>query len=115
MSHPRNELNDLLTHPVRFSLVAALAVAEQADFATIRDHLQVSDSVLSRQASQLEAAGLVTIKKGYVGKRPRTWLSLTAEGRRVWARHLEALRAIAELAPSATMGQTPGEGDPHGR
>ncbi|MGJ3509943.1 winged helix-turn-helix domain-containing protein [Enemella sp. A6] len=111
MSHPRNDLNDQLTHPVRFSLAAALAAAEQADFAGLRDHLQVSDSVLSRQASQLEAAGLVQIKKGYVGKRPRTWLSLTPEGRRVWEQHLAALRAIAELAPSATMEQTPDEGD----
>ncbi|WP_248492050.1 transcriptional regulator [Tsukamurella sp. PLM1] len=36
------------------------------------------------------------IKKGYVGKRPRTWLSLTAQGRAAFASHLEALRAIAE-------------------
>lgn len=114
MTHPRNELNEHLTHPVRFSLVAALAVAEQADFASIRDHLQISDSVLSRQASQLEAAGLVRIKKGYVGKRPRTWLSLTPEGREVWSRHVDALRAIAELSPSATMGPTGDEGESDG-
>ena len=65
------------------------------DFATVRDHLQVSDSVLSRQASGLEEAGIVRIKKGYVGKRPRTWLGLTPEGRAQWEAHLAALRAIA--------------------
>ncbi|MFZ1410316.1 MAG: transcriptional regulator [Micropruina sp.] len=37
----------------------------------------------------------MVIKKGYVGKRPRTWPSLTADGRRQWASHLTALRAIA--------------------
>jgi Winged helix DNA-binding domain len=36
------------------------------------------------------------VRKGYVGKRPRTWLSLTAAGRTAFDRHLAALRAIAE-------------------
>ena len=93
--HPRHQLVEALTHPVRFSLVAALDAVESIDFATIRDQLQVSDSVLSRQSSQLEELGIIAIKKGYVGKRPRTWLSLTAEGRKRWATHLEALRSIA--------------------
>ena len=96
--HPRHQLNDQLTHPVRFSLAAALAATDEIDVASVRDHLQVSDSVLSRQASQLEELGLVHIKKGYVGKRPRTWLSLTGQGRAAWASHLDALRAIAGQA-----------------
>ena len=93
--HPRHQLNDLLTHPVRFSLVAALAATEEIEFKAVRDHLQVSDSVLSRQASGLEEAGIVRVRKGYVGKRPRTWFALTAGGRRVWDAHLAALREIA--------------------
>lgn len=93
--HPRHQLRDELNHPVRFSLAAALAATEESEFATIRDHLQVSDSVLSRQASQLEEAGLVRIRKGFVGKRPRTWLSLTRPGRAAWEQHLAALRDIA--------------------
>ena len=96
--HPRHRLVDALTHPIRFSLVAALNATDNADFATLRDQLGVSDSVLSRQASQLEELGLVHIKKGYVGKRPRTWLSLTGQGRAAWASHLDALRAIAGQA-----------------
>ena len=93
--HPRHDLVDELMHPVRFSLVATLAATESAEFAVVRDQLQVSDSVLSRQASQLEELGIVKIKKGYVGKRPRTWLSLTAEGLRRWQAHVDALRTIA--------------------
>jgi DNA-binding MarR family transcriptional regulator len=62
----------------------------------VRDTVEVSDSVLSRQVSTLEAAGYVKVRKGYVGKRPRTWLSLTAAGRAAYERHLTALRAIAD-------------------
>lgn len=93
--HPRHQLVEALTHPVRFSLVAALNTVEQIEFAAVRDQLQVSDSVLSRQAAQLEELGIVEIRKGYVGKRPRTWLALTALGREKWVSHLAALQAIA--------------------
>ncbi len=75
--------------------MAALAKAEELEFRFLRDTLGVSDSVLSRQASTLEEAGYVNIRKGYVGKRPRTWLSLTAIGRTTFEEHVQALREIA--------------------
>lgn len=94
-AHPRHRLDDLLNSPVRFSIVAALAGAAQAEFSFVRDAIEVSDSVLSKQVSALESAGYVHVKKGYVGKRPRTWLSLTLHGRDALDRHLDALREIA--------------------
>ena len=92
--HPRHQLNEALMHPVRFSLVASLAAAEEIDFPTLRDMLQVSDSVLSRQGSQLESLGLVGIRKGYVGKRPRPWPSLPKSRRQEWNAHHAALPAL---------------------
>jgi hypothetical protein len=41
----------------------------------------------------------VHVEKGRVGRRPRTWLSLTGEGRVAYEKHVRALRAIAGLAP----------------
>lgn len=96
--HARHRLDDVIHAPVRFSIVAALASVDTAEFAAVRDAVEISDSVLSKQATALEAAGYVKIKKGYVGKRPRTWLSLTQEGRAAFKSHLAALRAIAEGA-----------------
>ena len=93
--HPRYRLSETLHQPVRFSIAAALAATESMDFGTLRDHVQVSDSVLSKQITILEQAGIVQVKKGFVGKRPRTWLSLTATGRSSWVAHLAALREIA--------------------
>lgn len=94
-AHPRHRLEDLLNSPVRFSIAATLAGAANAEFSFVRDTIEVSDSVLSKQVSALEAAGYVQVKKGYVGKRPRTWLSLTTSGREAFERHLGALREIA--------------------
>jgi DNA-binding MarR family transcriptional regulator len=94
--HPRHELDDLLGHPVRYSIVAMLATAMRAEFGFVRDEIEVSDSVLSKQASALEQAGYVKVDKGFVGKRGRTWLSLTRDGRHRFERHLAALRRIAD-------------------
>ena len=95
MTHPRFDLDDLLGHSVRFSIVAMLDAAEKAEFSFVRDNVEVSDSVLSKQVSALEQAGYVKVTKGFVGKRPRTWLSLTRDGRRRFDRHISALRQIA--------------------
>lgn len=94
-THPRHRLDDLLGHAVRLSVVAALAGVQKAEFALVRDTVEVSDSVLSKQAALLEDAGYVAVEKGRVGRRPRTWLSLTSTGRTAYERHVEALRAIA--------------------
>ena len=93
--HARFQLDDVIHAPVRFSIVAALATVDESVFATVRDAIEVSDSVLSKQVSALEAAGYVKVRKGYVGKRPRTWLAVTSHGRTAYAKHLGALREIA--------------------
>jgi DNA-binding MarR family transcriptional regulator len=106
LSHPRHALADLLGHPVRFSVAALLAAASKVEFSFVRDHVEVTDSMLSKQVSMLEQAGYVKVDKGFVGKRGRTWLSLTREGRRAFERHLGALREIAQSdGVSAALGR----------
>jgi DNA-binding HxlR family transcriptional regulator len=93
--HPRHRLVDVLQHPVRFSIVAALDRTEKAAFGELRDAVEVSDSVLSKQVAALEAAGIVEVQKGFIGKVPRTTLVLSRAGRATWRAHLAALREIA--------------------
>ena len=76
--------------------MALLAAASNVEFSFVRDHVEVTDSMLSKQMSALEEAGYVKVDKGHIGKRPRTWLSLTKEGRRTFERHMAALREIAQ-------------------
>ncbi|MBM2616625.1 transcriptional regulator [Actinoplanes sp. LDG1-06] len=95
--HPRHRLDPVIHSPIRLSIVACLAAADKAEFAFVRDTVEVSDSVLSRQVTLLAEAGYVNARKGYVGKRPRTWLSLTAAGREAYGKHLAALTAIAKM------------------
>ncbi|MFE0874854.1 winged helix-turn-helix domain-containing protein [Streptomyces smyrnaeus] len=93
--HPRHRLEPLLQSPVRFSVMAALASAERLEFRFVRDAVEINDSALSKQSTALEEAGLVEVEKGYLGKRPRTWLKATPKGREVFQEHCAGLQAIA--------------------
>lgn len=105
--HPRHGLDDVIHAPVRLSVVATLSGVEKAEFSFVRDAVEITDSALSKQVAVLEQAGYVTVTKGYVGKRPRTWLALSPGGRVAFERHLAALAEIASQAREAA-GAGPG-------
>jgi DNA-binding MarR family transcriptional regulator len=110
---------DPLIHPItRLSICGLLAAgADWVEFAALRDAAGISDSVLSKQSRVLEEAGYVEVRKGAVGRRPRTWFRLTAEGRQALQGHLAWLAQLEE-AVSAGLGGTeqagpiPGDGEP---
>ena len=86
---------DELIHPsTRLSLVALLAAADWAEFAFVRDQLELSDSALSKQLSTLEEAGYVDIERPVRDRRRRVRARLTATGRAAYEGHVAALRRI---------------------
>jgi DNA-binding MarR family transcriptional regulator len=88
-------LDPLLLDPTRLSIMGALAGLEWAEFGFVRDSTGVTDSTLSKRVSQLVDAGFVEVRKGHVGKRPRTWLNLTGDGRSALRAHIARLQQIA--------------------
>jgi DNA-binding MarR family transcriptional regulator len=98
--HPRTRLDDAIHAPVRLSIMAALANADRIGFAYLREQVEVSDSLLSKHMTTLENAGYVQVTKGYHGKRPRTWYTLTDAGRAAFADYLSALNEIIGAASS---------------
>jgi DNA-binding MarR family transcriptional regulator len=88
---------DELIHPsTRLSLVALLAAADWAEFAFLRDQLDLSDSALSKQLSTLEEAGYVHIDRPLRDRRRRVRARLTAAGATAFQGHVAALREIVE-------------------
>jgi DNA-binding MarR family transcriptional regulator len=90
--------DELIHPPTRLAIVALLAATEWADFKYIRDTVGLSDSALSKQLSTLEEAGYIEIRKGFLGKRPRTTARLSATGRGAFESHAAALREIVGSA-----------------
>jgi len=87
-------LDPLIHAPTRLQLVTALSAVSEAEFATLRDSLEVSDSVLSKHVSALATAGYVKSRKGVHDGRRTTWIGLTARGRKALRLHVAALREL---------------------
>lgn len=88
------QFDELIHAPTRLAIVSLLAASEWADFKFVRDTVGLSDSALSKQLATLEQAGYIEIRRGFVGKRPRTSARLTAAGRRAFERHVRALQEM---------------------
>jgi DNA-binding MarR family transcriptional regulator len=82
--------------PARLQLMSMLTAVSQAEFVTLREALDVSDSVLSKHVSALAAEGYVASRKGVLDGRRTTWISLTATGRKALRAHVDALRALID-------------------
>jgi len=82
--------------------MALLAGADDAEFSFIRDHLDVSDSDLSKQMKTLQEAGYVEIRKTGHGRNSTTSFKITKPGRKALTSHLAALNELIKQAEAAT-------------
>ena len=98
MSSLTGELDRVIHAPNRLQICAFLNPLEEAEFQTVREALDVSDSVLSKHVSRLEQAGYLALRKANRAGRQRTWLSLTRSGRDAFERHVGALRQLVGMA-----------------
>jgi DNA-binding MarR family transcriptional regulator len=91
------ELNETIHQPVRLRIMAALVALEagnEVDFTYLRDLLDVTDGNLGAHLRKLEEAGYIAVNKVFVERKPHTYVSATADGRKVFAEHVKALEAI---------------------
>jgi DNA-binding MarR family transcriptional regulator len=100
-SHPALGFDDVVHQRTRLGILAVLAEATEADFTYVRKVLDLTDGNLGRHLEILEGAGLITVSKGYHGRRPRTRAAITAEGRRALRRELASMQALVQRLDSA--------------
>lgn len=92
-----SELNEIIHQPVRLRIMAALITLgsdEEVDFTYLRKLLDVTDGNLGAHLRKLEDAGFVAVNKIFVERKPRTFLSASAEGRKIFSEHVAALESI---------------------
>lgn len=91
------ELNETIHQPVRLRIMAALVALEagnEVDFSYLRGLLEVTDGNLGAHLRKLEEAGYINVNKTFVERKPRTFVSATEAGRKVFQEHVKALEAI---------------------
>jgi DNA-binding MarR family transcriptional regulator len=92
--HPVNGLNDVVHQRVRLGILAVTHEAKRVEFGFLRATLDLTAGNLSQHLGVLERAGLIEIEKGYDGRRPRTWVTLTKTGATALREELASLKAL---------------------
>ncbi len=90
------DLDANVVAPARLKLLTLLTAVSEAEFGTIRDRLEVSDSVLSKHIGALEDVDYVKRRKGVHRGRRTTWVALTPRGRKALSAHVAALRTLID-------------------
>ena len=75
-----------------------LSACQSADYRYLHMATGVSLGNLSQHLTKLEAAGLITIEKTFVKKRPRTVAQITTDGRQAIEEHWRRLDAARQSA-----------------
>ena len=103
MSQPRDDLflDRLIHEPGRLAILTVLSSVSDADFVFLLRATRLTKGNLSSHLTKLEDAGLVTIEKRFVRKKPNTNVALTAEGKRRVARHWDQLDRLKTLSQTA--------------
>ncbi|MDP9457864.1 MAG: ArsR family transcriptional regulator [Actinobacteria bacterium] len=91
-------LDRLIHEPARLAIMTALSASAGTDFLFLQRLTGLTKGNLSSHLSKLEGAGLVRVKKRFVGKRPNTTVSLTEEGRAAIDEHWRRLEKLREVA-----------------
>ncbi len=93
-------LDALIHQPVRLRIMTALytlAPDQEMEFTALRDLLGLTDGNLSIHLRKLEEAGYIRAVKTFVQRKPRTYLSLTPEGRQAYEGYLKALQDLLPI------------------
>ncbi|MFI1742634.1 winged helix-turn-helix domain-containing protein [Streptomyces sioyaensis] len=84
----------------KLSICALLAAGPQwVEFRTVREETGLSDSMVSKHSRALEDAGYIEIRKGGIGRRPRTWFRMTPLGQARYSQHVAALQRLLQQEP----------------
>ncbi|MEU9046957.1 MULTISPECIES: transcriptional regulator [unclassified Kitasatospora] len=102
--HPTLALDDTVHQRVRLGILTIAREADRVEFGFLKEQLGATDGNLSRHLKVLEDSGLIAVTKGYAGRRPRTWLSLTPLGAEALDRELRALRELVRRLDAAAAG-----------
>ena len=101
-SHPIHRLDDAVHQRVRLGILAACVGVAKVDFAYLKQTLDLTDGNLGRHLETLEQAGLIIVDRARRTGRPRTWIRISAKGRKALRSEIAALRELVALVDNAT-------------
>ena len=94
MTNIIQNINKAFDHRIRLGIMSVLMVNESADFNTLKELLGVTDGNLASHTKALETENYIMIEKQFIGKKPNTKYIATADGKKAFNEHIEALEKL---------------------
>jgi len=115
MSHPTTALSELVHQRARLGILAVVHEADRAEFRFLQDTLELTSGNLSRHVQALEEGGLISVERGFQGRRARTWVRITKAGRQALVEEIAQLKMlITPVEAAGAEGEETGGGDTSG-
>lgn len=86
------DLDPLLHAQVRLAVMSLLVGLQDAEFVYLKEKIGTTSGNLSVQLDKLNAAGYITITKGFKGKYPVTTCKITRKGIRAFEEYISNLK-----------------------
>jgi DNA-binding MarR family transcriptional regulator len=97
--HPLVDIDRVIHAPARLMILTYLYTVESAEFIFLMRLTGLTWGNLSSHLSKLEDAGYVAIEKEFIGKKPRTMLRLTDQGRAAFRAYKQRMQQVLEDLP----------------
>ncbi|MGF1473308.1 MAG: transcriptional regulator [Rubrobacteraceae bacterium] len=89
-------MDTLICQPKRLAILAALDERGSSSFSELHELTGITTGNLSSHVRRLEDHGLVSVKKDFVDRKPRTTVTLESTGRQAITDYLQGIASIVD-------------------
>jgi DNA-binding MarR family transcriptional regulator len=93
---PTTGLDETVHQRVRLGILTIANEARRVEFRFLQEVMELTAGNLSQHIRVLEEAGFVRVEKGVDGRRPRTWVAITRDGKTALREEISALKVLVE-------------------
>ena len=89
-----SNINKAFDHRIRLGIMSVLMVNEYADFKSLKELLGATDGNIASHTKALEKQKYIKVEKSFIDRKPNTRYIATAQGRKAFQEHLDALEKL---------------------
>ncbi len=97
--HPLADIDQIIHAPARLMVLTYLYVVESADYVFLMRLTGLTWGNLATHLSKLEEAGYVEIQKTFDGKKPKSILRMTEQGRNAFRTYKKSMQQVLDDLP----------------
>ena len=97
--HPLADLDQIVHAPARLMVLTYLYVVESADYVFLMRLTGLTWGNLATHLHKLEQAGYVDIQKTFDGKKPKSILRMTGQGRDAFRAYKKSMQQVLDDLP----------------